>query len=155
MPRFISKEGVLHPAIEKVGLTNHSDKPIKNPSTMGPEKGKVVGPGEPYIYHGPDRAALLHLHNEKSETLGSNFRTNPDFLAYIRGIGFKSVEEYLESIGYDSEKVNKDFESKMARLKQDEIKEKAEAVKTLGGGADLSGGGNVTYGDFGTPKDYK
>ena len=36
------------------------------------------------VYDGPDRAALLELFKQKVETLGQDFRTNPEFLQAIR-----------------------------------------------------------------------
>ena len=57
MSSWTSFEGVWYPAKEKVGLINHSDVAIKNPIS-----GEEIGPGEPWIYEGPDRAALLELY---------------------------------------------------------------------------------------------
>ena len=73
MPRFISKEGVWHPAKERVALKNLSGKTKK-------VDGEDVQPGDDYIYEGADRAALFELYKLKVETLGEDFRKNPEFL---------------------------------------------------------------------------
>lgn len=149
MPTYISLEGVMHPAKEKVGLVNHSDQPLKHPIT-----GEMIGPGDPYIYEGPDRAAMLELYlADKSgavTTFGQHFSQNTDFLQMVRNLGFSTKDEYLKFIGYDP-KVSKDnFDKKASTINKHELPKKVEAVKVLGGGKDYSQGSqNNRYGGMG------
>ena len=57
-PTFVSKDGIWHPAKEKIGLVNRSGKT----KTID---GKRIKPGDPYIYEGADRAALFVLYQDK------------------------------------------------------------------------------------------
>jgi len=91
---------------------------------------------------------LFELYKEKVKTLGNDFKKDPDFLNRIRNLGFK-LDEYLEAVGYDAEKIEKDFKAKAAEVQKHEIPEKIEAIETLGGGGDSSGGGKDKYGGFG------
>lgn len=134
MSRFISKDGVWHPAKEKVALTNHKT-------------------GEPYIYDGADRAALFELFQQKVETLGQDFRFDSDLLNRIRQLGYKDVEEYLKFIGYNKEKVEADFKKNATMVSRHELPEKVAAIEKMGGGTDTSGQGNDIPGGFGKPKD--
>lgn len=138
MPRWISDEGEWHPEKEKVALVDHKGN-----------KKEGRSPGDPYIYEGPDRAALFELYKEGVEKFGQNFRQNTDFLSSIRTLGFQSIDEYLKAMGYDSATSKKEFESKIAKVTKHELPKKVEAVKVLGGGADLSGSKNNKYGGFG------
>lgn len=145
MPTWISKDGVWHPAKEKVGLTNLSGKT----KTVD---GKKVKPGEPYVYEGPDRAALFELYKEKVDTLGTEFISDPEFINRVRQLGF-TMEEYLKFVGYDKEKVEEEFKKKAAIVNKHEIPEKIEAIQTLGGGMDTTGMNPARYGGFGEPKE--
>ena len=157
-PRWITdQDGVWHPAKEKVGLTNHSNKPMKHPVT-----GEKIGPGEPYIYEGPDRAALLELYlmdkTGKTTTLGENFRQNTEFLEYYakmrNAFGFNSVDEFLTYLGYDAEEKKKEFEKRAIVITKHELEKRVAEIKKLGGGSDTAGGVNIKYGGFGDiPKD--
>ena len=134
MSRFISKDGVWHPAKEKVALVNRKT-------------------GEPFIYEGADRAALFELFQQKVETLGTDFRYDADLLNRIRQLGFKDIEEYLKFIGYDSEKVEAHFKKNASIINKHELPEKVAAIEKMGGGVDTSGQGNDIPGGFGKPKD--
>lgn len=142
MATFISKDGVWYPAKERVGLTNITDK-------VKVIDGKNVEPGDPFIYDGPDRAALFALWNDKVETLGMNFRQDPDFINRVRQMGFKDVEEYLTMIGYDKEKVESEFKKKASVVNRHELPKRVEEIQKMGGGQDFSGMGNDIYGGFG------
>jgi len=132
MPSFNSREGVWLAAKERVALHNYSGKTkVIN--------GKKVKPGEPYIYEGDDRAALLEFHKAGVTQFGENFRTNTEFLQAIRNMGFDSVDKYLESIRYNSEEVAKRFEKESAEITQHDIAKKVEAIQTLGGKDTASG----------------
>ena len=66
----------------------------------------------------------------------------------------KNVEEYLTFIGYDKEKVEKEFEEKASKVHKDEIPERVKMIETPGGGIDTAGGNKPRYGGFGPiPKD--
>ena len=88
MPSYVSYEGVMYPAKEKVGLVNNSGKEMKHPIT-----GEVIAAGDPYIYEGPDRAAMFELYmadkSGKTVTFGQHFSQNTDFLQMVRNLGFK------------------------------------------------------------------
>jgi len=147
MPNYVSHEGVWHAAKERVALKNLSGK-------VKIVDGKEVQPNEDYIYEGPDRASLFELFKEKVETFGDNFRKDPEFLKSIRNQGYKTPDEYLESIGYDKERIDKEFKEKAAVVHKDEMPNRVDAIKTLGGGTDTSGGGQDRFGGFGQqPKD--
>lgn len=134
MPRWISKDGVWHPAKEHSVL----------PHLSGTDK---------EVYDGPDRAALYELYKSKRESLGMDFRRDPELINRVRQLGYKTVDEYAEAMGYDKEQVEKDFKEKASVVTKHELPKKVEAVKVLGGGRDTSGQGNDAYGGFGKPKD--
>jgi len=148
MPNYVSHEGIWHPAKEKVGLINKSGKTIK-------VEDKEVNDGEPYIYEGPDRAALFELFKDNVETLGMSFKNNPEFLSAVRNMGFSNVDEYLKSIGYDDQKALDEFIEKAAEVKRHELPKKVEAIKVLGGGKDFAAQGEDQYGGFGKPAGVK
>ena len=54
MPNYISIDGEFFPAKERVALKNLSGKEKE-------VDGKIIKPGEDYIYEGADRAALFEL----------------------------------------------------------------------------------------------
>ena len=136
MPRYISKDGVWYAAKEKVSLIDHK-------GTDGRQ------PGEPYIYEGPDRAALLEFFRAGVEHFGVDFHHDPELLHRVRQLGFKNVAEYAKSVGYDKEKVEKDFDEKAAKVSKHEIPKKVKAIEIMGGGTDTSGGGQDRLGGFG------
>src|SRR3990167_2850487 len=137
-PTFVSKDGIWHPAKEKIGLVNRSGKT----KTID---GKRIKPGDHYIYEGADRAALFVLYQDKVETLGIDFKKDPEFINRVRQLGY-TIEEYLKAVGYDEEQVKKDFEEKASVVNKHELAEKVKAVETLGGGTDTSGQGHDKYG---------
>lgn len=89
MPSFISKGGVWEPAKERV----------VNPNAP---RGKEV-------YEGPDRAAVEMLKEENVEHLGMSFRLDPELQVRARQMGFKDVDEYLTTYGYDPKKAEADY----------------------------------------------
>ena len=135
-PRFHSKDGVWHPAKEKVGLTDH-------------EGTKGRSPGDPYVYKGPDRAALYELYKAKVETLGQDFRHDPDLVSRIRSLGYKDIDEYAKSVGYDEKKVEENFKKNASVVVKHELPEPKEGIKPVTGGADFSGQGQDREGGFG------
>ena len=153
MPSWITDEkGLWHPAKEKVALTNNSDKAFKHPVT-----GELINPGDPYIYEGPDRAALLELYlidkTGATTTLGEDFRKNTEFMEYYSKMktmfGFNTVDDFLSYLGYNEADKKKEFDNKASVIKKHELPAKVEAIKKIGGGSDTAGGKNIRYGGFG------
>jgi len=130
MPRYVSHEGVWHPAKEHAVLPQHS----------GTDK---------EVYDGPDRAALLELWREKVETFGVNFRKSPEFLQMLRELNFKNEKEYFKFVGYDPEAAKEHFEKNAHKVSKHEMPKRVEAIQALGGGRDTSGTGKDMYGGFG------
>lgn len=156
MPRWITDEkGKWYPAKEKVALRNNSKESIVNPSaTWSNHFGEEVGAGEPFIYEGPDRAALEQLFAEGNlEFLGNDWREDPYILDIVRERGYKDVETYAKAKGFNETKAKERFESLAAVTASHEITKKVEAIKKIGGGQDSSGQGNDAYGGFGVPPD--
>ena len=150
MPSFISNRGKVVPAKEEIGLTNIGDKPIQSKYVFGTKKDGVALPGENFIYRGPDRAAVQMLHEQGEEALGQDFRTDPEFRQIVRNQGFQSVDEYLESIGYDEEAEKKKFEEKSSTIKAHELPKMVAEIKTMGGAQDATGSGeHDSIGGFG------
>ena len=137
MPKYISKDGVWHPAKEKVPLVDHK-------GTDGRKK------GDPYIYEGPDRAALLELFRAGEDHFGRDFHHDADLLRRIRELGYKNINDYAKAVGWDKEKVEKDFNEKAAKVNVHDLPKKVKAIQQMGGGKDLSGGGQDRLGGFGT-----
>ena len=147
MAHFITDpKGKWHPAKEKIGLTNKSDKDMVY-------KGEVIPPGGPFVYDGPDREAVRMIKENggvDAETLGDDFTTSPDFIQVTRNMGFNSVEEYLQFHGYDYDKMLKDFEEKASSVKSHEEPKPLEETLIMGGGQDRSGNrDNDLIGGFG------
>ena len=133
MPKWVSKGGTWYPQNEKVGLKDKK--------------------GEPYIYEGPDRAALFVLWQDKVETLGQDFKFDPELLMRVKQLGFKDMNEYLVYIGYDEAKVEEIFKKNASVVNKHELPDKIKGIEALGGGVDTSGQGNDIPGGFGKPKD--
>ena len=150
MPRYISLRGVCYPAKEKVGLTNITKevKKITRPDGTIQE----VQPGEPFIYEGPDRAALYELWQIKADTLGMDFKRDPDLLMRVKGLGYANLDDYLKEIGWDDAKAEEIFKKNATEIKSHEIEKRADEIKALGGGKDFAGNGQDMYGGFGEPK---
>lgn len=142
MPRYISKDGVWFPAKEKVGLENKSNKEIE-------VNGEKVAPGDPFIYEGPDRGAVIELHKAGEETLGTNFENDPDLVDRVRQRGYKDMKEYKKKMGYDAEKAEKEFNEKASIVNKHELPKRAKAIEIMGGGR---GGGKYEKGGFGKPE---
>lgn len=151
MPSYVSRGGKWFPQTERTALKNYSEETIKNPSTNEKLKDEEIKPGEDYIYHGPDRAALYELWKAKVEYFGTDFRTNPEFLQAVRNMGYTSYKTYLKDIGFDEVKLEEDFKAKSQEVNKHELPQKVKALNTLAGGRDFSGGGMDMKGDFGTP----
>lgn len=171
MPTWVSDGNAKwHPAKETAGLINISDKAIEVEQTSSDgKKFKVtVQPGSPYVYEGPDRAAMYQWWEENGKlsaaemkkldgnvTFGEDFRSNTEFMeqyAKFRNMfGFKDVEEYLKYLGYDSAKKQKEFEEKASVVAKHDLPKRMAEVKKLGGGQDYATGKLNVYGGFGDP----
>lgn len=143
MPSYVSLEGVLHPAKEHVVL----------PHLSGTDK---------EVYDGPDRAAefeLAQAHGTDKDgkpnfmTFGQNFRTNPDFINFVRQQGFTNIEEYLKFIGYDAEKAKVVFKEQIAEVNKYKEKKRKPEPAIMGGGIDTSGKGGDLIGGFGAERE--
>jgi len=143
MPSWVSKEGVWYPAKEHAVL----------PHLSGTDK---------EIYDGPDRAAELELAEAhgidkdgkpKVTTFGINFRKNPDFINFVRQMNYPSIDAYLHDIGYDMEKVEKDFKEKAAEIVKHQEPERGPEPTRVGGGIDTSGKGSDLIGGFGQERE--
>ena len=81
MSRWISDEkGLLHPAKESVPLYNRTNKPIKIEQTADDGKKfiQTIKPGQPYIYEGPDRAAMFQWWEENGKPTAEQIKAMPD-----------------------------------------------------------------------------
>lgn len=144
MPTYVSTKGILNPAKEKVALHNYSDKPMKHPNTN-----EMIDPGEPYIYEGADRAALLELYEAGVDHFGIDFRKSPEFQQMLRDLNFKTADEYLVWVGYDEKADEEKLKQKSVKITKHEIEKSAKEIKRLGGGKDHATGKLNRYGGFG------
>jgi len=142
MATWVSKEGVWYPAKERVALRNLSNE-------TRTVDGKEVQPDEDYIYEGPYRQACFELWEQKVDTLGTDFRTDPDFIENIRKRGFDSVDKFLEFIGYDPKKADDEFKKKATKVTTHAVEKNVKENKLAGGGVDMSGNQETRYGGFG------
>lgn len=150
MASWVSKDGVFYPAKERVSLKNISGKVLINPSEKGSKyHGEEVQPGDDFIYEGPDRAAMFQLFKDKVDTLGQDFRQNPDMIYMARQFGYKNVEAYAKAVGYDKEKMEAEFSKKASVVAKHELPVGAKEVLIMGGGQDTSGSGADVIGGFG------
>lgn len=134
MPTFISDEGVWVPAKEKVALER-----------INPETGEP----EPFIYEGDDRAALEMLKELDVDHLGSHFTENMELFELARGKGYNSVEEYVEKLGYNSNKAKELVAKYREQHNTHKSPEKKVVKKISGGGVNTAGTGNDLEGGFG------
>lgn len=155
MPNYVSKDGVWYVAKERVALKNLSNKTITNPSEEGSKyHGEQVKPGEPFIYEGPDRAAMFELFKIDPSggvtTLGEHFTDNVDMQERTRQRGYKSVIEYAKAFGYSKEAVENKFSELISEVKVHELPSRVAMVEATQSGAhDFSGQGKHMKGGFG------
>jgi hypothetical protein len=174
MSSWITDEkGKWHPAKETVNLVNRSNKDliIELTDDEGKKFKKTIKPGQPYVYEGPDRAALLDWWEQNGKpsvermealagnvTMGEGYRNNQEFLeSYAKArqaFGFNTVEEYLKYLGYDETKVKTDFAKKASVVTTHEAPNRISEIKRLGGGDNKANPGkDIKYGGFGDPAD--
>jgi hypothetical protein len=133
MPSWISKGGVWEPALERVVDPN---------APKGQE-----------IYEGKDRAALEQLKEEGVTNLGMHFRLDPELQTRARQMGFKNVDEYLKTYGWDVVKANEDYEKKKLVVEEHKDPKKVSPVIPRSGGDDESRSGKGRKGGFDVPSD--
>lgn len=136
MPTYVSDKGRWFPAKEKIGLINYSKEAFEY-------EGKVINPGDPFIYEGPDRAAYKVLKEQGIDFLGVDFRHDPEFLQSVRNQGFETgergVKKYLEHIGYDEKKIDEMFKDKINKTQAHEVPKAVLETPVNSGGRDFSG----------------
>lgn len=131
MPKWVSKDGVCVPSKERVALTD------KN--------------GEPYIYEGPDRAAVEYLKEQGVESLGVHFSQDPELIARVRQIHNISMKEYMDMCGYDENTTRAKFDKHLNEVNIHENPARKPGLKPRTGGINTAGEGHYA-GDFGDPK---
>ena len=153
MPNYVSLDGVWHAANEKVSLKNITSEPKKVLKLDGTEE--IVQPGEPYIYEGPDRAALFEFYKAGVDKFGIDFHHDPELLNRVKQLGFKNVDEYAKLTGYDKKKAKEDFDKKASVVNKYDLPKRVKAIETMGGGLDTAGQGQDKLGGFDLPKELK
>jgi len=137
MPKFISDEGVWVPSKEKVALERINDE---------------TGEKEPFIYEGPDRAALEMLKEldlAEQGYMGTHFSENADLYELARAKGYNSVEDYVKKLGYDASKAKALVEKYKKINNTHALPEKVVGKDFPGGGVNTAGTGNDKKGGFG------
>ena len=92
---------------------------------------------------------MIHKETNGDGVLGSDFRTDPEFIQSVRNRGFNTVDEYLKSIGYDETKDKKKFEEKVSKVQAHEVENRVNEIEVLAGGRDFTGSQNDIIGGFG------
>jgi hypothetical protein len=133
MPSWISKGGVWEPAKERV----------VDPNAV---------PGKE-VYEGLDRAALEQLKEEGVTNLGNHFRLDPELQTRARQMGFKDVDEYLKTYGWDVKKAEEDYLKKKEVVNHHKDMPKVKAAEFRSGGDDESRSGKGRKGGFDVPAD--
>lgn len=130
MPQFISKLGEWVPAEEY--HVNPNAKPGENP-----------------VYKGPDRAAVEMLKEQGVEKLGQPYNTDPELVIRARQLGFKDVDEYLRTVGWDKNKAVASAEKASAELHTHADPARKQPIRPDTGGRDYSMQGNDRHGGIG------
>lgn len=154
MPKFISKDGLWYVAKERVALKNNSNNTIENPSAEWSKYHKEkVEAHQPFIYEGPDRAALFELYKADPEgsitTLGQNFHDDTDLQDRTRQRGYKSVAEYAKAVGYSKEKSDAKFNELIAKVETHSLPKRVKMIDAVESGAYDTVGNNHRKGGFG------
>ena len=152
MAKFVSVMGKWYPAKEQATMKNTFGKTIESDLIVGPTGSHVVKEDELFIYTGPNREAVKMLKELGEDSLGNDFRKDPQFLQSVRNMGFNSVSEYLKNIGFNEKET---FEEQMSLIdiisSGDKVKQKE--IIELAGGRDFTGNKmNDVIGGFGTEK---
>ena len=134
MPNYNSKDGKWFPAKEKVSLVDKTT-------------------GEPYIYEGPDRAALETLKETGEEFLGKDFHDDPDIMnrAHERK---QTVDEFCKTKINTKEKREAAFKKNADKtVLHTAPAKKLEAKQRQTGGSNTAGTGGNLSGGFGSQAD--
>lgn len=152
MPKFVSVMGKHYPAKEQVSMKNTFGKTIESDLVVGPDGSHTVKEGETFIYTGPNREAVKILKEMGEDTMGRDFRNDPEFLQSIRNMQYKDTKDYLKAIGF-SEKETYDKQMSLIDIISTGDKQKQKEIVELAGGKDFSGNkANDTIGGFGTER---
>jgi hypothetical protein len=149
MAKYVSVLGKWSPRKETAQMKNTFGKTITSDMIIGPDGSHTVKEGQVFIYNGPDREAIKMLKEAGTDTLGRDFRHDPEFLQAVRNMGFNGVDEYLKWIGFSEKeefKKQMDLVSELATGKKDVQNE----ILELAGGRDFTGNkSNSFIGGFG------
>lgn len=135
MPSWNSLAGVWHPAQEKVAITNEK--------------------GEPEIYEGPDRAALIQNKEEGIGERGVHFTRDTEFINRVRQVFNMSMDEYCKANGFDEKTTKAEFDKSMKKVNTHKDPTRKAAGKFASGGRNTAGNSGHLEGDFGTLDDAK
>ena len=135
MPLFHSKDGVWFPGKEKVALID------KN--------------GEPYVYEGPDRAALELLAKEYNgaQTMGQPFWEDAETIERAHEKKM-TVDEFCKVKLHPQDVRDKDFEVRASKVNLHKSPDKKAGIRSASGGKNTAIKGNSPTdlsGDFGEP----
>lgn len=123
MPNFISKDGILTPAKERVVIydENHS----------------------PSIYEGPDRGAIEYMKEQgldpDSDHLGMHFMDDSDIIERAHDKN-KTIEEFTKQSVYTKEKRDKEFKERASKVVEHAPLKKTEYKGGKNTGTSLKGG---------------
>lgn len=129
MASFDSKDGVWIPKTEKVALVERES-------------------GEPFIYEGPDRAALDYLKKEGVDHLGVHFTKDADIIFRAKQLNM-TLEEFCELHKNTEAERKKTFDAAHATKVLHRPTPRKEGVKDLGGGKDFANQKNNMSGALG------
>lgn len=125
MPSYISKDGIWEPRNEKVALVD------KN--------------GEPYIYEGKDRAALEYMAEQGVDSLGIDFRKDPEVIMHARQLNM-TVEEFCQTATFTDKMRNEAYLRAKGEVNLHRPLPRKPATKQRSGGANTAGGGSLEGG---------
>ncbi len=161
MSRWISLDGKMYPAMERIALKNNGNSPIRIPKKRDEKTGEImewetVEPGMDYIYEGPDRAALFELYlidkSGATKHIGVDFKTDPMWLKMTRDLGFATVKDYLKYIDYDEKAMQERFDKLSKQVTPHDIVKWGRFQEMIAGGKDTSSTGAHIVGGFGEPQ---
>ena len=150
MSKFVSVLGKWIPAIEEAHMENTFGKEITSEFITAADGSHTVKEGEKFIYRGPNREAVKVLKEMGEDSLGRDFRTDPEFLQAVRNLGYNNPEEYLKSIGFEESSEKQKQEDLALILDAVKDKKKTREILEIAGGRDFTGNReNTAIGGFG------
>jgi hypothetical protein len=93
------------------------------------------------------------LKTEGVTSLGTHFRMDPELQTRARQMGFKDVEEYLKTYGWDIKKAEEAYLAAKAVVVDHKDPKRKPAAVFPSGGDDESRSGKGRKGGFDTPAD--